>query len=110
MLHRHDPYELYRVERGELAFYLEDEHGAVRRSVAGPGAVVSIRGGQEHTVRNESGADAEAFVVFSPGGQMERFARGAIALETAGEPGVEEILALACAHGIEITRPVEGAV
>jgi oxalate decarboxylase/phosphoglucose isomerase-like protein (cupin superfamily) len=100
VLHRHAPYELYRVESGELAFYLEDDDGAVRRSVAGPGSLVSIPGGREHTVRNESAADAQAFVVFSPGEQMESFARAA-------HDRPEDVMALASAHGIEITRPVE---
>ena len=89
MLHRHEAFELYRVRSGELAFYIEGRDGAVTRSVAGPGAVVPIAGGLEHTIRNESGAPAEALVVFSPGAAMERFAR-------TGEP-----------HGIEMTRTAE---
>jgi mannose-6-phosphate isomerase-like protein (cupin superfamily) len=89
MLHRHEAFELYRVRSGELAFYIEGRGGAVARSVAGPGAVVPIAGGLEHTIRNESGAPAEALVVFSPGAAMERFAR-------TGEP-----------DGIEMTRTVE---
>ena len=60
MLHRHGPFELYRVRSGELAIYLEGDDGAVTRSVVGPGAVVPIGAGVEHTVRNESDEDAEA--------------------------------------------------
>jgi oxalate decarboxylase/phosphoglucose isomerase-like protein (cupin superfamily) len=108
MLHRHDPFELYRVERGELAFYVEDDRGTVRRSVASPGAVVAIPGGREHTIRNESPDEASALVVFSPGGEMERFARQAGALAARGTPDVDDVLALASAHGIEITRPLDG--
>ena len=67
MLHRHDAFEAYRVDAGELAFYLESEGGEVTRTVAGPGSVVAIPGGREHTIRNESGAEAEALVVFTPG-------------------------------------------
>jgi len=103
-LHRHDPFELYRVERGELSFYLEDDDGTVARTVAGPGQVIAIPGGREHTVRNETGEEAGAFVVLSPGAEMERFIRGAGAL---GAPRMEDVLALASAHGIEITRPLE---
>ena len=33
-LHRHDPAELYLVERGEFVFYIADTDGAVRRSTA----------------------------------------------------------------------------
>jgi mannose-6-phosphate isomerase-like protein (cupin superfamily) len=108
VLHRHDAFELYRVERGELAIYIEDHDGTVRRRLAGPGAVVSIPGGREHTIRNESRHDAHAFVVFAPAGQMESFARAAAALAAQPELGVEDLLALAGAHGIEITRPIEG--
>jgi mannose-6-phosphate isomerase-like protein (cupin superfamily) len=104
MLHRHDPFELYRVERGELAFYLEGERQTVTRTVAGAGSVVAIPGGREHTVRNESGEESTAFVVFSPGSEMERFVR---AVGDLGEPGIEEVLALAAAHGVELTRPLE---
>jgi mannose-6-phosphate isomerase-like protein (cupin superfamily) len=110
MLHRHDPFELYRVRSGELAIYLEDRDGAVRRRVARPGTFVPIGGGLEHTVRNESNEEAEAIVVFSPGEPMERFARAAHDLSRDGTPGHDEVLAVAAAHGIEITRPIEEGV
>jgi oxalate decarboxylase/phosphoglucose isomerase-like protein (cupin superfamily) len=103
MLHRHAPFELYRVERGELVFYVEGERGSVARSVAGPGACVAIPGGREHTIRNESGDEAQAFVVFAPGAGMERFFRAAGALAARG---TEEVLALAADHGVEMTRPL----
>ena len=106
-LHRHAAFELFRVESGELAFYLDDDRGSVARSVAGPTEVIAIPGGREHTVRNESDEDAHAFVVLSPGDEMERFARAAGALAADGTPEIAEILALAAAHGIEITRPLE---
>ena len=56
VLHRHAPLEVYRVDRGELAIYLEEADGAVQRIAAGPGAVVHIPAGRAHTVRNESDA------------------------------------------------------
>jgi mannose-6-phosphate isomerase-like protein (cupin superfamily) len=74
-LHRHAAFELFRVECGELAFYLEDTDGQVARGVACAGDVVAIPGGREHTVRNESSEQAQAFVVLSPGAAMEGFAR-----------------------------------
>jgi oxalate decarboxylase/phosphoglucose isomerase-like protein (cupin superfamily) len=101
MLHRHQPAELYRVERGELALYIGDEHGRVRRATAGPGEVVAIPGGREHTVRNESATDSAAFVVLTPGGEFEHFVRAAAESD--------DIPALAAAHGVEITRPL-GAI
>jgi mannose-6-phosphate isomerase-like protein (cupin superfamily) len=105
MLHRHDPFELYRVQRGELAFYIAGDDGVVARRVARTGEIVAIPGGREHTIRNESGADAHAFVLFSPGGQMERFARDAAAIAGDGAPSVQDVLVAATANGIEITRP-----
>ncbi len=105
-LHRHDPFELYRVERGELAFYVADAAGRVRRHTAGPGEVVAIPGGREHTIRNESDEEARAFVVFAPGGAMERFVREAAALGADGAPAMREVLSLAARHGIDMTRPL----
>jgi oxalate decarboxylase/phosphoglucose isomerase-like protein (cupin superfamily) len=107
MLHRHDAFEVYRVEHGELTFHVEDDGGTVRRTVGRRGAVVSIPGGREHTIRNESGGEARAFVVFSPGAEMERFVREAGALAERGSPAMEEVLAVASSHGIEMTRPLE---
>ena len=98
-LHRHDPAELYRVERGEFAFYLADEDGLVTRSTAGPGDVVAIAGGREHTVRNESDAESAAFVVLAPGATFEQFMRAAAVSDDVG--------GLAAAHGVEMTRPLE---
>ena len=98
-LHRHEPAELYRVERGEFAFYVGGEDGSVTRSTAGPGEVVAIPGGREHTVRNESAEDSAAFVVLAPGADFERFVRAA------AEGG--DVAELAAAHGVELTRPLE---
>lgn len=106
-LHRHAPEEVYRVEHGELALYVEHDDD-VRRIVATRGDVVHIPGGCAHTIRNESGAEARAYVVFTPGAQMERFLRAAGTLAAAGPPAVDEVLALAAQHGIEITGPAPG--
>ena len=108
-LHRHAACEVYRVEEGELAFYVEDDAGEVRRSVGSAGAVVPIAGGREHTIRNESAAPARAYVVYSPGDGMESFARAAAALAARGRPRMEEVVAIAGAHGIEMTRPLPPA-
>jgi hypothetical protein len=62
-----------------------------------------IPGGRAHTIRNESDTDATAYVVFSPGSEMERFLRAADALGGDGPPAPEAVLALAARHGIEIT-------
>lgn len=105
-LHRHDPDEIYRLQRGQLAIYLEDDLGEVRRIVADPGGVVDIRGGRAHTVRNESDAEALAYVVFTPGTELEHFVRAAAALAADGVRDVEDILALAQRHGMQIAGPV----
>jgi oxalate decarboxylase/phosphoglucose isomerase-like protein (cupin superfamily) len=98
-LHRHAAAELYRVERGEFTFYIGGPDGRVTRSAARAGEVISIPGGCEHTVRNESTAAAEAFVVLAPAEQFERFVRAAA---LGGD-----VAALAAEHGVEITRPLE---
>jgi oxalate decarboxylase/phosphoglucose isomerase-like protein (cupin superfamily) len=97
-LHRHDPEEIYRVDRGTLTLYVEDADGEIERHVAGPGDVVHIPGGRAHTVRNESGEEATALAVFSPGAPMERFFRAAAAVESR-----DDLPALAAEHGIEFT-------
>ena len=94
-LHRHAAAEVYRVDAGELAIYVEDADGAVARRVTGAGELVHIPGGRAHTIRNESPAEARALVVFSPGTDMEAFVRAAA---TAGRP--EDVVALAERHGI----------
>jgi oxalate decarboxylase/phosphoglucose isomerase-like protein (cupin superfamily) len=99
-LHRHDAAEVYRLDEGELAVYVEDEPGAARRRVLRAGDVIHIPGGRAHTVRNESGVAARAYVVFVPGAGIERFVRAAAAA------GPDEIAELAERHGIEMAGPV----
>src|SRR5215211_6973630 len=89
-MHRHPSGELYRVQRGELALYVGGE-----RIRAAEGSVVHIPGGVAHTVRNETHDDAHAFVVFTPGTEMEGFVRA-----VAGSPD-GDVMAIAAAHGIE---------
>lgn len=88
-MHRHPSEELYRVESGELVIYRGTE-----QIVARPGAVVHIPGGIAHTVRNQTAEQARAYVIFSPGTEMEAFVRA-----VAENPG--DALALAQMHGIE---------
>jgi oxalate decarboxylase/phosphoglucose isomerase-like protein (cupin superfamily) len=98
-MHRHPPEELYRGVAGELAIYLE-EGDEVRRITVTPGVVVHIPGGRPHNVRNESAEEARAFVVFTPGTEIERFFRAAAATPP------QEIPALAARHGVEFTGPL----
>jgi oxalate decarboxylase/phosphoglucose isomerase-like protein (cupin superfamily) len=106
-LHRHDPQEVYRVESGELAVYLEGADGVVARTVAAAGDVVHIPGGRAHTVRNESGSDVDAYVVFTPGGPVEAFVRDAARLGAAGPPATADVFAVAQRHGVHIMGPVD---
>lgn len=108
-LHRHAPEEIYRLERGQLAIYLEGDDGDVRRFEADPGDVIHIPANRSHTVRNESGAEAVAYVIFTPGATMERFLRAAGALAAEGQPRAEDVIALAEEHGIVFTGPVPAA-
>jgi mannose-6-phosphate isomerase-like protein (cupin superfamily) len=103
-LHRHEAVEVFKVEQGELTFYLADHDGEVDRRTAGPGEVVAIPGDREHTIRNEAAAAARAFAILSPGDRMEHFARAAAALGADATPA--RVSALAADNGIEITRPL----
>ena len=106
VMHRHDPGEVYHVLEGEFAFYVGDGAGAVRRFTARVGEVVPLAGGVPHTIRNESDADAVAFVVHAPGPPMEGFTRAAAALAADGAPTMEAVLLVAADNGIELLGPV----
>jgi mannose-6-phosphate isomerase-like protein (cupin superfamily) len=109
LLHRHEPAEVYRVESGEFAMYLEDEAGEIERVVARAGDVVHIAAGRAHTIRNESDEHARAYVTFVPAGGFEAFARGASELAADGPPKPDDIVALAERNGIEFVGPVPDA-
>lgn len=72
------------------------------------GDVVPLAGGTPHTVRNESTADAVAFVVHAPGAPMENFSRAAVRLaaETDGAPSMDSVLTVAAQHGIKLLGPI----
>ncbi|GAA4916054.1 cupin domain [Actinomycetospora succinea] len=108
VMHRHAPSEIYSVISGELVFYVGDD--PVERVVAGPGDVVPLAGWTPHTIRNESDVDAVAFGVHAPAGPMEAFTREAHALAAGGEPRMEDVLAIAVKHGIEMLGPVPTTV
>jgi mannose-6-phosphate isomerase-like protein (cupin superfamily) len=103
VMHRHGPGEIYHVLEGEFTFYLDEGEAGARRVTAAAGDVVPMAGGTPHTVRNESQADAVAFVVHAPGGPMESFSRAAAA---AASPDMETMLAIAAANGIELLGPI----
>jgi quercetin dioxygenase-like cupin family protein len=87
MRHTHAAAEVYHVQSGEFTVYLDGE-----RIPAPAGAVVPIAGGREHTIRNESGAEARAYVVFAPGAEMEAFVREAAT--------ATDLAAVARRHGV----------
>jgi mannose-6-phosphate isomerase-like protein (cupin superfamily) len=104
-MHRHDPGEVYLVQEGEFTFYIGGADDPDRcRVVATAGDVVPLAGRTPHTIRNESTEDAVAFVVHAPGRPMEGFVRAVAALD--GEPGMEDVLAVAARNGIELLGPV----
>lgn len=106
VMHRHAPAEIYHVLEGELVFYLGDPDAEVRRVLARAGDVIPMTGGTPHNIRNESDADAVAFVVHSPGPVMEGFARAAARLAERGEVTMDEVLTVASEHGVELLGPV----
>ncbi|MFD3702040.1 cupin domain-containing protein [Nocardia sp. NPDC058658] len=109
VMHRHDHSEVYYVTEGEFTFYVGGD--SVTRHRAGPGDVVPLAGGTPHTIRNESDSDAVAFVVHTPGAAMEGFTRAAAVLGAPGRrPTMEQVLALAQEHGIEMLGPVPAEV
>lgn len=106
LMHRHAPSEIYHVLEGEFTFYVGEPPTAVRRISAVRGDVVPLAGNTPHTIRNESSHDAVAFVVHSPAATMEGFSRAAAALAAHGSPSVDDVLALAERHGIQMLGPV----
>lgn len=106
VMHRHAPSEIYRVLSGEFTFYLTGPDGTTMRRVAGAGETVTLAGNAPHTVRNESTEDAVALQVHAPGGPMEGFIRSAAQLAADHPPTIDEVLAIAERHGIEMLGPV----
>lgn len=106
VMHQHDPGEIYYVLEGTFTFYVGHPGNPedVRRVTATAGDVVPLAGGTPHTVRNESTADAVAFVVHAPGAPMENFSRAAVRLaaETDGAPSMDSVLTVAAQHGIKL--------
>ena len=105
VMHRHAHSEVYRVLSGEFTFYT-GEAGDTSRRVARAGDTVTLAGRTPHTIRNESDVDAVAFCVHAPGGPMEGFTRAAASLAAAGAPSMDDVLAVAEQHGIELLGPV----
>lgn len=111
VMHRHEPSEIYFVQRGELTVYtgeLLPDGGwtTVQRVTATAGQVVPLAGGTPHTFRNESDTDAVAFVVHAPGTAFEGFVRAGAALAAEGEPSMEQVLDIAARNGIELLGPI----
>jgi quercetin dioxygenase-like cupin family protein len=109
LLHRHDPGEVYHVLAGEFTFYT-GEGDAVSRTTARAGDVMPLAGGTPHTIRNESDADAVAFVVHAPGAPMEHFTRAVVAEAAHGAPSLDAILTIATRNGIDFLGPVPAHV
>ncbi|MHA6783490.1 cupin domain-containing protein [Pseudonocardia saturnea] len=111
VMHRHEPAEVYFVQRGELTVYTGEllpggGWTAVQRATAGPGDVVPLAGGVPHTFRNESDVEVVAFCVHAPGTAFEGFVRAGAALAAQGEPRMEDVLEIAARNGIEMLGPI----
>jgi hypothetical protein len=94
------------LDGGQLAIYLEDDWGDVRRSPSTPRRHGHVPGDRARTVRNEFDADAFVFVIDVPETKIEAFARGAAELAADGEPSSEDVVAIAQRHGIAIAGTV----
>jgi mannose-6-phosphate isomerase-like protein (cupin superfamily) len=105
LMHRHDPGEVYVVKEGQFTFYVGLGDDA-RKFTAGPGDAVPLAGGVPHAIRNETNADAVAFVVHAPGPPMENFTRAAAALAETGESDMSAVLEVAERHGIAMLGPI----
>ena len=70
VMHRHEPGDVLLRGRRRVHLLTGDPDGPVRR-LTPTGDVVPLAGGTPHTIRNESEADAVAFVVHAPGEPME---------------------------------------
>ena len=106
VMHRHAPGEIYYVQEGEFAFYLGHPAESVRRITARAGEIVPLAGGTAHTIRNETDADARAFVVHAPAAVMERFSYAAADLAANGRADMAAVLELASRSGVELLGPV----
>jgi mannose-6-phosphate isomerase-like protein (cupin superfamily) len=105
LMHRHDPGEVYHVLEGEFTFYIGQGPDA-QRVTATAGDVVPLAGATPHTVRNESTAEAVAFVVHAPGAPFENFVRAVAAMAAGGSPDTAAVLAVAARNGIEMLGPI----
>lgn len=110
VMHRHEPAEVYYVTEGEFTFYEQGCDGTVRRITAGAGQVMPLAGNTPHTIRNETAADAVAFVVHAPGGPMEGFLRAAVELGANGNSDMGAVLAVAAQNGIELLGPIPATI
>lgn len=111
VMHRHDPSEIYFVQRGEFTVYTGEllpggKWTDVRRVTAAAGDVVPLAGGTPHAFRNESSTDAVAFVVHTPGTAFEGFVRAGAALAADGDPSMAQVLDIAARNGIELLGPI----
>ncbi len=106
VMHRHAPGEIYYVQEGEFAFYVGHPEESVRRIAAGAGEIVPLIGGTPHTVRNETDAEARAFVVHAPAAVMENFCYAAADLAVGGRTDMAAVLELAARSGVELLGPV----
>jgi mannose-6-phosphate isomerase-like protein (cupin superfamily) len=110
VMHRHDPGEIYYVLEGAFTFYVGLPE--TRRVTATVGDVVPLAGRTPHSIRNETTADAVAFVVHAPGAPMENFSRAVAALaarrDRTGDdgPSMDAVLTVAAQNGIELLGPI----
>lgn len=94
-LHQHED-ELFIVVEGRYAFLTDGEWTEV-----GPGAVVYVPRGSVHTFRNPGESVAKHWVLTTPSGFEDFYAKCEEVFTAPGAPDMSRILAISAAHGIQ---------
>jgi mannose-6-phosphate isomerase-like protein (cupin superfamily) len=101
--HAHED-EAFYVLAGEVTLEGAGRSGPVR---VGPGAFFFAPRGQQHSFRNESGAEARMLVFCTPGSGIERMFTDldGATRRSNGAPPMDEVVAVAARYGVVIAPP-----
>ena len=94
-LHQHED-ELFIIVEGRYGFLADGEWSEV-----GPGAVVYIPRGSVHTFRNAGESVARHWVLTTPSGFEQFYAKCEEVFAATGAPDMSQIVAISAAHGIQ---------
>jgi len=74
----------------------------------GPGGVVYVPRGSVHTFQNIGTTPCRAWIIATPSGFENFFAKSAEVFAAAGPPDMERVLSICDDHGIEFVPPIGG--